>query len=148
MRYAQINNGIVDNVIESEIDPDGVNGEWVACGNAGPGWTYDNGEFLPPVTPAVVPPVWAWFIDIGPFFDRFGTLKMSVLTSTDAGIKAIIQDVSIRKWVDLKRTDVVQSLAYIGSVIPAFNLAAQQNIVNTPVAPEENLALKSLYFKV
>ena len=87
-----------------------------------------------------------WLIDIGPFFDRFGAFKMAVLTSTDAGIKAIIQDVSIRKWVDLKRTDVAQSLAYIGSIIPAFNLAAQQAVVNTPVQEVENLALKSLYF--
>jgi hypothetical protein len=88
-----------------------------------------------------------WLIDIGPFFDRFGAFKMAVLTSTDAGIKAILQDVSIRKWIDLKRPDVAQSLAYIGSVIPAFDLTAQQAIVNTPVQVVENLALKQLYFK-
>ena len=30
-----------------------------------------------------------WFIDLGPFYDRFGAAKMAVLTSTDAGVKAI-----------------------------------------------------------
>lgn len=87
-----------------------------------------------------------WFVDIGPFFDRFGPAKMAVLTSTDAGVKAIIADVSIRKWVDLKRADVAQSLAYIGSVVAALTPAIQTAILTTPVAPEENLALRKLYF--
>lgn len=105
---------------------------------------FKDGGWITPETSVIDPT--EWFIDIGPFFDRFGALKLAVLTSTDAGIKAIIQDVSIRKWIDLKRADVAQSLAYIGSVIPAFNLAAQQAIVTTPVLAAENLALKRLYF--
>lgn len=48
-RYAQIIDGIVANVIESETDPDGTNGSWIACGDAGPGWQYVDGKFLPPV---------------------------------------------------------------------------------------------------
>ena len=48
-RYAQLENGIVAWVIESETDPNGVNGEWIACGNAGPGWTFDGATFAPPV---------------------------------------------------------------------------------------------------
>lgn len=50
-RYAQLSGGRVLYVIESEDDPDGVNGEWVACGNAGPGWIYANGVFSAPVVP-------------------------------------------------------------------------------------------------
>jgi hypothetical protein len=53
-RYAQLSGGVVHQVIESETDPDGINGEWVACGNAGPGWTYDGNTFAPPEPP---PPV-------------------------------------------------------------------------------------------
>lgn len=47
-RYAQLSSGVVHQVIESETDPDGINGQWVACGNAGPGWTYDGTAFAPP----------------------------------------------------------------------------------------------------
>ena len=47
-RYAQVVDGIVHQVIESGIDPDGTNGEWIACGNAGPGWLYDGATFAPP----------------------------------------------------------------------------------------------------
>ncbi|MEO8119535.1 MAG: hypothetical protein ABI606_09465 [Rhodoferax sp.] len=54
-RYAQLSSGIVINVIESETDPDGINGEWVACGNAGPGWAYAGGVFSELVEPVSAP---------------------------------------------------------------------------------------------
>lgn len=145
-RYAQLVDNVVHLVIESETDPDGINGEWVICGDAGPGWTYDGTTFAPPVPPT--PPVdpCEWLIDLGPFYDRFGATKMAVLTSTDAGVKAIMQDVSIRKWIDLKRADVASALAYIGSIIPSVDTALQTSILTTPVTLEENRALRKLYF--
>lgn len=60
-RYAQLSGATGDtsrtviNVIESEADPDGINGEWVACGNAGLGWDYVDGVFSAPVEPVLVP---------------------------------------------------------------------------------------------
>ena len=87
-----------------------------------------------------------WLIDIGPFYDRFGAAKMPVLTSADATVKAILSDVSIRKWIDLKRTDVASSLAYIGSVVPALTGTLQTSILNTSVTAEENRALRKSYF--
>lgn len=87
-----------------------------------------------------------WFIDLGPFFDRFDTAKMAVLTSADAGVKALVADIQIRKWIDLKRADVAAGLAYIGSVVPSLTPALQTAILTTPVAFEENLALRRLYF--
>ena len=71
---------------------------------------------------------------------------MAVLTSSDAGIKAIVQDASIRKWIDLRLPAVAQALAYIGSVIPAVNSTLQSSIINTPVSTEENRALRKLFF--
>lgn len=104
-------------------------------------WLADVDE----TAPAVVPP-WAWFIDIGPFFDRFGAAKMSVLTSADAGIKAIVTDCTVRKWIDLERPDVATALAYIGSVVPAVDATLRAAILTTPVGDHENLALRKLYF--
>lgn len=88
-----------------------------------------------------------WFIDIGPFFDRFGAAKMAVLTSPDAGVKAIVQDTVIRKWIDLQRADVATGLAYIGSVVAAVTPALQTAVLTAPVTAEENLALRKTYFQ-
>ena len=92
------------------------------------------------------PPAWEWLIDIGPFFDRFGSAKMAVLTSTDPGVRAILQDLQVRKWIDLQRADVAQGLAYVGTVVAAVTPALQATIMTTPVAAQENLALRRLYF--
>ena len=87
-----------------------------------------------------------WLIDIGPFFDRFGAAKMAVLTSSDAGVQAIIKDTQVRKWLDLKLPEIASALAYIGTKVPALTARLQSAILNTPVAETENLALRKLYF--
>ena len=89
---------------------------------------------------------WKWYIDIGPFFDRFGAAKMVVLTSTDAGVQAIIKDAQVRKWLDLKLPEIASAVAYIGTKVPAVTQGLQQSILNTPVVETENLALRKLYF--
>ena len=99
---------------------------------------------VPPEVPE--PPIWLWYIDIGPFFDRFGPAKMAVLTSADPGVKAILSDTQIRKWVALNATEVAQSIDYIRSKVPAVTQALRDAILFTPVKPEENLALRKLYF--
>lgn len=163
MEYALIKNNVVENVIvadESFVQL--IATEWdhieridtpaeQALG-VGIGWTWNTTQgFIAPVVPeveppVVVPPVWEWFIDLGPFYDRFGAAKMAVLTSADSGVKAILADLNIRKWVDLQRADVAQALAYVGSVIPAVTPALQTSILTTPVTEVENLALRKLYF--
>lgn len=89
---------------------------------------------------------YTWYIDIGPFFSRFGGQKLVVLASTDATIQAIIADVKSRKWVDLKIPEVASAIAVIGSKIPAVDAAMQNAILNTPVAKIENYALRVTYF--
>lgn len=97
-------------------------------------------------TPPVVVDPCAWLIDLGPFFDRFGAAKTAVLTSADVGVKAILQDVSVRKWVDLKRPDVASSLSYIGSKVPSVDAALQTAILTAPVTAEENRVLRKMFF--
>lgn len=137
MRFAQISGGVVSFVIDVDAAPDA---SWIPCSNACSGWTYDGNAFFPPVDPC------AWLIDLGPFYDRFGAAKMAVLTSTDTGVKAIIADLNIRKWVDLKRADVTTGLAYVGSKVPEVTVNLQTTILTTPVGAEENRALRKLYF--
>ena len=109
---------------------------------------YPEGNYRQvPDTPDQVPaPAGEWLIDIGPFFDRFGAAKMAVLTSADPGVQAIIKDTQIRKWLDLKLPEVAQSVAYVGTKVPAVTAELQDAILNTPAAEAENLALRKLYF--
>lgn len=117
--------------------PEGVEWNWT-----GYEWRLMT-RFVP--TPVTLP-VWAWYIDIGPFFDRFGPAKMAVLTSPDVGVQAILKDTQIRKWLDLKLPEVAQSVAYVASKVPAVTPELQSSILNTSVKDEENLALRKLYF--
>lgn len=160
MEYALIKNSSVENIIVSdELFIQSIAADWdhieridtpaeLAMG-VGIGWGWDGSQFVAPpaTTPEPTPaPAWEWLIDIGPFFDRFGAAKMAVLTSADAGVQAIIKDVQIRKWLDLKLPELAQSVAYVGTKVPAVTAKLQNAILNTPVAPDENLALRKLYF--
>ena len=109
---------------------------------------YSEGNYrLVPDTPFQEPSQpWEWFIDIGPFFDRFGSAKMAVLTSSDVGVQAILKDTQVRKWLDLKLPEIASAVAYIGTKVPALTAELQQSILNTPVEEKENLALRKLYF--
>ena len=109
---------------------------------------YSEGNYrqVPNTFDQVPVPVWEWLIDIGPFFDRFGAAKMAVLTSSDAGVQAILKDTQVRQWIDLKHPDVASSIAYIGTKVPALTAELQSAILNRPVAETENLALRKVYF--
>jgi hypothetical protein len=50
MKFAIIENGVVSNVVVADAP---LENNWVETEQAGPGWLYQNGEFLPP--PPVVP---------------------------------------------------------------------------------------------
>ncbi len=160
MEYALIKSGTVQNVIvadESFIAA--IASEWdhieridtpaeQALG-VGIGWGWDGTNFVAPAPTIPEPqpaPAWEWLIDIGPFFDRFGAAKMAVLTSSDAGVQAIIKDTQIRKWLDLKLPEIASALAYIGTKVPWVTPELQQSILNTPVEGKDNLALRKLYF--
>ena len=99
-----------------------------------------------PEPPAPTPPEWEWYIDIGPFFDRFGAAKTHVLTSADVGVQAIIKDTQVRKWLDLRLPEIGQAVQYIASKVPALTTELQDQIVNTKPEEHENLALRKLYF--
>ena len=99
-----------------------------------------------PPEPSAPAPVWEWYIDIGPFFDRFGSAKLAVLTSTNPGVQAILKDTQVRKWMDLKLPEIAQSVDYVASVVPAVTPELKEAILTTPVAEHENLALRKLYF--
>ena len=98
-----------------------------------------------PAAPEAVNPT-EWLIDVGPFMDRFGAAKMAVLESTASKVVAILKDTFARKWIDLKRPDVAEAIGAISFFVPAVTPEMRTKILTTPVAPEDNLALRKLYF--
>ena len=158
--YALIKNGTVQNVIVAdEAFIASITSKWdhIECIDTpaeralgvGIGWGWDGSSFVAPSPPTTEPqpaPAWEWYIDIGPFFDRFGTAKMAVLTSSDVGVQAIIKDTQVRKWLDLKLPEIASAVAYVGMKVPSVTQELQESILNTPVAETENLALRKLYF--
>ena len=129
-RYAQITNASVSQVIESDTDPDGINGAWIACGDdVSFGDTYDGTDFARPV-----PPVPVRHTSVGAFFDRFGPLKWAILASTDVTVKALIADCSVRKYIDLDNPDLPAGLAMLVAAGYAIDASA---ILNMPVLPKE-----------
>ena len=109
---------------------------------------FPGAELLPEPEPAApAPDPTEWLIDVGPFFDRFGTAKLALLSSSDAAVRALVTDLQVRKWIDLKRADVAQGIdLLISKSIPGLDAARKSAILTTPVQPVENLALRKDYF--
>jgi len=101
-----------------------------------------------PAPDTYVKPVneWDWYIDVGPFFDRFGPAQIEVLKSADLDVQAFIKSAMARKWIDLKNTLTAQGVHLICGRVPAAADRANY-VLNTPVGPEENRALRTIYFK-
>ena len=145
----------------TEVTPPAHSGSPVV-GQPWPNWTGVEWVLANYVEPPVysaptVTNVWDWFIDIGPFMDRFGSAKFPVLLCTEPIVKAMIADMQSRKWIDLQRADVAAALAYMhGSAVPGLGTIGTpiasitteliSAILTTPVTAEENLALRKLYY--
>lgn len=83
---------------------------------------------------AINPP--SWKIDIGSFFDRFGTSKLAILSSDDLVVQAIIKDVSVRKFIDLygRRTDLAAAMNLL--VLKGFPINPSAILDTEPTADE------------
>lgn len=134
-------------------------GNVIASGSGGPdnfnAGLPDRIEFFPDPAPVDIPPVWEWFIDLGPFSDRLGAAAPAIDISTDPGVIAIRSDFARRKWIDLKDLRVAGALSYLAGqahpvlgtlAMPLISVQDVTTILTTPVMDEENLALRKLYF--
>lgn len=73
-------------------------------------------------------------ISVGAFYDRFGDQKYPILASADPTVQALIRDVSVRRFIDLDRPDLLQGLQLI--VNAGFTIDPQA-IVNGDVLAHE-----------
>ena len=126
MFYAQLKNSIVIGVsqISDPIDsPDLI--EIPSLDASLLGSAYVNGVFTAP-TPAAPAPI-PRHISVGAFFDRFGTAKCPILASTDTGVKALITDCSVRKYIDLDNPALPYGLALLIAAGYAIDAEAVAN---------------------
>ena len=103
--------------------PNWTGHEWVLA-------TY----YEPPAPPAPPEDANAWWIYVGPFYDRFGAQKWPILASTDPMVGALIKDCSVRKYIDLKRADLPGALDLLVAKGFAIDKTA---ILTTPVPDGE-----------
>ena len=148
--YAQLNDTgicIGESILSAEVDSpllipiDSADGSHI-------GKRWNDGEWEVVAAPPAPPDPTEWLLDVGPFFDRFGASKLAVLSHTDPLVQALVKDLQVRKWIDLKRADVAQGIdLLISKSIPGVNAALKAAILTTPVASDENLALRKIYFQ-
>lgn len=73
-------------------------------------------------------------ISVGAFFDRFGPLKWAILADTTPTVKAVVQDASVRKYIDLDRADLPAGLQVLIDAGHAIDSAA---ILGAEIQPKE-----------
>lgn len=73
-------------------------------------------------------------ISVGAFYDRFGAFKYPILADTNPVVKALIQDASVRKYIDLDRADLPAGLQLLVDAGHAIDPAA---IIEAEIQPHE-----------
>lgn len=81
-----------------------------------------------------LPPAVPQHISVGAFYDRFGPLKWAILADASDQVKAVIQDASVRKYIDLDNPDLPAGLAILQAAGHAIDPAA---ILDAPIQPHE-----------
>ena len=96
--------------------------------------THEHMATPDPVTPepAPVDPT-QWRIYVGAFFDRFGAYKIPILASGDLVVQALINDASVRKYIDLygRRDELVQMIGLLQTKGFAIDATAILDVVPT-----------------
>lgn len=63
-----------------------------------------------------------WWIDVGPFYDRFGVDALAIAASDNGACKAVQTSTGVRKYIDLKDPKVAQMI----DMLIAMNQPAAQ----------------------
>lgn len=88
-----------------------------------------------------------FYVDVGPFFDRFEASQLTVLKSTDPDLVAFIESCRTRKWIWTKHPLVAMGIdRAITLGIAGVDAAMKDRIMNKPARWPEQSALIKLYF--
>lgn len=112
------------------------------------GKTYADGVWIATEPPTYVEDPRVWWIDVGPFYDRFGMDAVAISASDNGACKAVQTLTSVRKYVNLKDPKVAAMIdMLIATSQPAavayapgsgpMTLAKKNAILNTPTTEYE-----------
>lgn len=150
-KYAVIDKGVVVNIIIAQPGSAALPSGAVNIESVSPspsiGWTYNGGVFTAPVVPTLS---WSdpaldsryFWIDVGPFFDRFGAKALSITGSADVQVQGLVTLLLPRKYVDLKRADLPSMLDLL--VSKGLITAAEKTAVLNPITTEYERHIKGL----
>lgn len=140
-RYAQLYGNIVHSVIESDTDPDGINGEWIECGNAGPGYIYEGGNFSPPLPTTETP---SWILSRRAFKNRFPRAKWNaarMASATDHMLYDFFESFQLAGQIDLKNEEIMMAMVMLSvdTVPDAYRLTGNEvdMVLTVPASPAE-----------
>ena len=112
--YAQIDDGgIVTSVTQmaEAIDaPNLIAIQELDSGLMGQRYSVQTGEFEPVPVPPAEPDPRLWWLDVGPFYDRFGADAIAIAASDNGACKAVQTLTGVRKYVDLKDPRIGQMI--------------------------------------
>lgn len=81
-----------------------------------------NWRIVPEIVQEIPEDPRIWWIDIGPFYDRFGTDVLAIAASDNGACKAVQTLTGVRKYIDLKDPKVAQMI----DMLIAMNQPAPQ----------------------
>ena len=112
--YAQIDGaGIVIAITQMSAQVDAPNliaVEGLDSGLMGQRYSVQTGEFEPVPVPPAEPDPRLWWMDVGPFYDRFGADAVAIAASDNGACKAVQTLTGVRKYVDLKDPRIGQMI--------------------------------------
>ena len=140
MDYALIKSGKVENIIVADAAfIESISGEWDHIEHVtegipvGVGWGWAGGVFTAP-EPEGASITAARHLSVGAFFDRFGPLKWAILADQSPGVRAVVTDCSVRRYIDLDNPDLPMGLGILAAAGHAIDASA---IINSPVLEGE-----------
>ena len=96
MRYEIIENDVVVNTIMADA-------EFMSA-------TFAEGSYRAVPEPPAEPDPRLWWMDVGPFYDRFGADAVAIAASDNGACKAVQTLTGVRKYVDLKDPRIGQMI--------------------------------------
>lgn len=127
-------NNVVDTVVLAS-DGDYIGPNWIMSDTAVPGGIYNaaTGEFSTPDYSPLEPDE-SRHISVGAFYDRFGAAKYAILADANPAVQALIMDTSVRKYIDLDRSDLSSGLQLL---VDAGHAIDPNAIISAEIKPEE-----------
>ena len=106
MFYAQLNENLIVAAVSDLAgpvdDPGMIEIDALDASLVGKRYDAQTGEFVDVPPPVVPEDERLWWIDVGPFYDRFGADALAIAASDHSACRAVQTLTGVRKYIDLR----------------------------------------------